>query len=803
VRLVRTDIAGFVGFAERGPLVDPSETDPGIRVQAAVKVNSWNDFRLQFGGFLPYSYLAYAVRGFFATGGETCYVARVGVSSTPPTAALMPLPAAITSTVLANLALAAPAGATELRLDAPVTLSIGASIAIGDPAFTQQLVVTAVSGQNITVSDATQRGAGLIVTQPAGSPVFALAGPAVASQITSVATANTAGATQIQLGSSYVTGMLQGALIAIGDPVTGECVSVQSIVDDQTITVQPPLLTIHAVGEPVYSITGSSLTAMAAVGATSVQVADTSQFAQHDLIIIEGSGVTEVRVVTEPPAGSTLQLGLALGFAYLSGAVVRRYNAALTVNAMSAGAWGNGIQLEITPLDPGHAVTHFSLRVTVDQGADPAQPPQEEFYPLLSLDPYDPYPQSGDSGATMSAQVSSIYAPNVVNPVSELIQMAPALPATLVQGTRLLVGSAPLHSGFLYLEGGSDGTPLNPSPAPAAPGPNPCSRRAATVTTLPASQPYPSPPNASTQDFLDALSVLCLVDEISILCCPDAAGPPPETPLSGGWSMSEIQQAMVSQCVRLQYRVAVLDTPRFQAGQVTPLQPAGALKWLSGQAYSDPAARYAAVYYPWLQVPDELGIEGPNRTVPPCGHVAGAYAYTDNTYGVQKPPANVELQFASDVQVAVSNQQQGLLNTAGINAIRYFPGRGIRVWGARSISTSRSWTYIHTRRLMSMIEDSVEQASQWVVFQTNDDNLRRMLTHSLNVFLRSIWLAGGLKGSVPADGYYVKCDSTNNTPATIDAGQLICQVGVAVAAPIEFLVFEMRLSVAGALVVEA
>jgi phage tail sheath protein FI len=198
-----------------------------------------------------------------------------------------------------------------------------------------------------------------------------------------------------------------------------------------------------------------------------------------------------------------------------------------------------------------------------------------------------------------------------------------------------------------------------------------------------------------------------------------------------------------------------------------------------------------------------LGIEGPNRTVPPCGHVAGAYAYTDNNSGVQKQPANVELQFVSDVQLAVNNQQQAFLNPAGLNCIRPFPRRGIRVWGARSLSQNPDWKYIHTRRLMSTIEDSVEQASRWVVFQPNDDDLRRMLTHSLNVFLRSIWLAGGLQGARPTEAYYVKCDNTNNPPVTVDAGQLICHVGVAIAAPMEFLVFEMRRSVAGAQVVEA
>jgi hypothetical protein len=236
------------------------------------------------------------------------------------------------------------------------------------------------------------------------------------------------------------------------------------------------------------------------------------------------------------------------------------------------------------------------------------------------------------------------------------------------------------------------------------------------------------------------------------------------------------------------------------------LQPSQALSWRNAQGYSGAAARFAALYYPWLQVPDELAISGPNRTVPPCGHVAGAYAYTDNQFGVQKPPANVELQFISDVELAVTNQQQGFLNPAGINAIRPFPGRGIRVWGARSLaspSQDPTWIYIHTRRLMSMIEDSVEKATQWTVFRPNDDNLRRMLTHSLNVFLRSIWLTGGLQGAVPADGYFVTCDGTNNPQSSIDAGILVCQVGVAIAAPMEFLVFELLRSVAGAQVVEA
>jgi hypothetical protein len=778
VRLVRTDIAGFFGFAERGPLVDKTQVDPGQLVKAAVKLNSWNDFRLIFGGFLPDSYLAYAVRGFFATGGTTCYVVRVGAAASPPATAVIPLPAAMTSTQIAQLSSGVSAGQSQIQLDTTVTLSYGSSIAIGDPATSQQLTVTGiVDGQSITVQPA------LAFSWNAGDPVFALSGPAVASPITSIGAATTAEQTQITLDSSDVVGV--GDLIAIGDPLTGECVSVMGVVDDQTITVQPALQSVYASGDPVYAVLGSALSAPVAVQATNLQIVNAGVFSQGDLVSVEGDGVSEIRVVVNAPTASTIQLGQGLQFPYATGAVVRKYISALSISAFSQGAWGNRIKIEITPLDPGSAVTHFSLRVTVDQGADPAQPVQQEFYPLLSLDINDPSP-------------TPIYAPDVVNAASQLIQISPSRPETIPQGTMLLVNSGPLAAGSLYLEGGSDGAEGTAS---------------------------------SNQDFQDALDVLGMVDEIAILCSPDAAGPPPQPPVapvippasvanpcSGQattssatfapttatqqvtpWSMSAIQQAMLDQCTRLQYRVAVLDTPM-------GLQPTQALNWRNAQGYSGAAARFAALYYPWLQVPDELGIYGPNRTVPPCGHIAGAYAYTDDQFGVQKPPANVELQFVSDVELDVSSQQQGFLNPAGINAIRQFPGRGIRVWGARSLASltqDPAWIYIHTRRLMSMIEESVEKATQWAVFRPNDDDLRRMLTHSLTVFLKSIWLTGGLQGSTPAAGYFVTCDSSNNPQSSIDAGNLVCQVGVAVAAPMEFLVFEMLRSVAGTQVVEA
>jgi phage tail sheath protein FI len=140
-----------------------------------------------------------------------------------------------------------------------------------------------------------------------------------------------------------------------------------------------------------------------------------------------------------------------------------------------------------------------------------------------------------------------------------------------------------------------------------------------------------------------------------------------------------------------------------------------------------------------------------------------------------------------------------------VNAIRSFNGRGIRIWGARSLAdpNDSDWRFIHARRLMSMIEESVYKSMQWTVFEPNDFSLRRTLVHSLSVFLEAIWRQGGLKGALPAEGFYVKCDETNNPPSVIDSGQLICEVGIAIAAPMEFIVFEIRQAAASAEIVEA
>ncbi len=173
---------------------------------------------------------------------------------------------------------------------------------------------------------------------------------------------------------------------------------------------------------------------------------------------------------------------------------------------------------------------------------------------------------------------------------------------------------------------------------------------------------------------------------------------------------------MIDQCVRLRYRVALIDPPDgLQIGAGTDL----ALAQRAGG--STPSSRFAAIYYPWLAAPDALALDGPTRNIPPSGYIAGAYAQTDLTYGVQRPPANVELQFVVDVEQAISDLQQEGLNLNNINAIRAFPAAA-SAFGARGRwlrAGDDEWRFIHVRRLMSAIEETVERSSRWAVFQNN------------------------------------------------------------------------------------
>jgi phage tail sheath protein FI len=270
------------------------------------------------------------------------------------------------------------------------------------------------------------------------------------------------------------------------------------------------------------------------------------------------------------------------------------------------------------------------------------------------------------------------------------------------------------------------------------------------------------------------------VGDVTMICAPDlmasqAAG---EMDLK---AVQAVQQAMINYCDGVKYGFAILDTP-------PGLMPEEVKKWRQQVNYD---STRAALYYPWIEVADQSGQNGRTRLIPPCGYIAGIYARNDTERGVHKAPANEVVRGALGLEVQVTKGEQDGLNPIGVNCLRAFPGRGIRVWGARTLSSDPAWRYVNVRRLFSMVEESIERGTQWVVFEPNDPNLWARVRRDVTAFLKLVWRSGALFGTTPEQAFYVKCDEETNPPEVRDLGQLIIEVGMAPVKPAEFVIFRI------------
>ncbi|MBD89333.1 MAG: phage tail protein [Deltaproteobacteria bacterium] len=248
-----------------------------------------------------------------------------------------------------------------------------------------------------------------------------------------------------------------------------------------------------------------------------------------------------------------------------------------------------------------------------------------------------------------------------------------------------------------------------------------------------------------------------------------------------------IQDAVLSHCENARYRFAILDSPEV-------IEKGGVDKLVKPRD-----SKYGAYYFPWLEVYDPY--KG-NVFMPPSGYMAGVFARSDAERGVHKAPANEIVRGALGLKYAITKGEQDLLNPKGINCIRSFPNRGIRVWGARTVSSDASWRYVNVRRLFNMVEQSIEIGTQWAVFEPNDHRLWKRVNRDITAFLLRLWRQGALFGKTPEEAFYVKCDEETNPPEVVDAGQLIVEVGMCPVKPAEFVVFRIGQMPAGGDVAE-
>jgi phage tail sheath protein FI len=300
----------------------------------------------------------------------------------------------------------------------------------------------------------------------------------------------------------------------------------------------------------------------------------------------------------------------------------------------------------------------------------------------------------------------------------------------------------------------------------------------------------PTPVPVSGKKFTGSASArtgingLVIADDVTMVMVPDlitAATKDDGSIDLGMWK--SVQTSLIGHCEQQANRMAVLDAPP----GMTPQQ---IKEWRSDVAMYDSA--FAALYYPWIKVENPIGTNGDAEVfVPPSGHIAGVWARTDETRGVWKAPANDTIRGCLDVERDITKNEQSLLNPIGINCIRPFGTRGIRIWGARTLSSDSDWRYINVRRLFNMVETTILDGTQWAVFEPNDMKLWEGVKRTLNAFLRGLWRDGALFGQTADQAFYVKCDEETNPPESIDEGRLVVEVGIAPVKPAEFVIFRI------------
>lgn len=671
---LRTDIAAFIGIAERGPLHTP------------LPVTTWEQYQSTFGNFIPQGYLAYTVKAFFENNGARCHIVRVAGGT------------AATSTD----------GAAAQPPDGH------SSIVLSVAGFVKGAVVT------VRMNDAQQSDHLLQDVNPATLELIwqVPLEPAFRGVALEFAT-----------GPAAATGVL---LDALGNATVG-------------VSATSP------------GIWGNQL---------AVQAAHTSNAA------------TSTRNAIQPASRRASLVSTVSGFAV--GSLVKVFQSAATteyhvVSAIDAGlrqiSWD-------TPLGPAFDLTQtisfesieFSISVRLNGTL-------AELFTGLSL-----------------VAASPRYVETVVNAASRQIRVSNRVSPAPVPDSLPAANAPNLVNGWLSLAGGRDGI---------------AALQVQDFTGLPTDT---SKRGLRTLEDVDEIAIVAVPDILTqpiqprqftppIVTGPDPCAlcpaPPPTAPplppplqeMPAGFSRDEIyyvQQSLVDHCETMRYRIAVLDPPLFSApGESRELQEIQSWR----QRFD---SSYAALYFPWVLVYDPLQLGGNAvRAVPPSGHVAGTYANYDLTVGVHRAPANFALSWIQALAMDIGAVDQGVLNPAGINCLRVFPSRGLRVYGARTLSSQASWTYVNVRRLMMMIEKAAEYSLQWAVFEPNDAQLRLRVSSALSVFLESVYEAGALSGATDREAFYVKCDATNNPPELADAGQFLAEVGVAPANPAEFIIFRV------------
>ena len=763
IQPLRTDIAGFVGIAQKGP------------VHKATRVESWQQFQSTFGNFISNGYLAYSAKSFFDNGGQTLYVVRVASPKTSTaTSGAQP-------TDGLSLAVFSVAGFAKGALATLKQTAVANAVGL-QPADRKSSIANSIAGF--------LPGSVVQVSQPA---------PALRAwhKVKSIDFVTKRIYWEVPLESSFLlvppitfaNFHHDDRLVDSVDASTNSLAWTDSIAPAFDLT------------QPIQIDTGRSRSGgifYDANGLPNVEVKAVNPGSWGDSIQVLVShsslAATTTSSVAQPASGNASYVQSVVGFPKYS--VVKFYQThspapvvgyrtvALADPTTNMLQWDSPLpaSLDLTK-SINFETVEFALTVYLNGTA-------KEIFPGLSM----------NTGHLR-------YFTKVVNPQKSIDDQRKQvqLPSQYIRVKDLLSGSLPpanlpdpnapqLDESVLDLWGGRDGiAALQMSDFTGDPAsdkkwgirsmedvdeisivavPDILIEPAPPVTYSPPPKPQPDPCLPST-------------------AAPQIAPPPPPPPSEVAPSFSldqiyQVQQSLIQHCQLMQFRFAILDPPDFGYPKLH-VDLGEVQSWR--QRFS---TMYAALYYPWILVRDPLQLgNSVVRRVPPSGHIAGVYANTDLTVGVHKAPANAVLQWAQDLTTDVTAEMQGFLNPIAVDCIRSFSGRGLRVYGARTLSDLASWRFINVRRLFFMIEHALLISMQWAVFEPNNVHLWHLLRTVISSFLEVQWRKGAFAGNTTEESFYVKCDETNNSQATTASGQLFVEIGIAPTAPAEFVVFRI------------
>jgi phage tail sheath protein FI len=786
---VGTSTAAFIGPALRGPINEArriTNFDRFIELYGVTRDNRPWPYLLDNGR--PY-HMAFGVGGFFANGGQYAYIVRVG------TAAQASLPIQnqagedvfgvralqdgdegnniqVETQQYAVQALATASATVTNVVVATITVDAPGPFQVGDFVTTDganRAQINQIQGNDL-ILDAALAGAAAGDTlriadiEPAQNAMRLVSTTGLYNGGTALISGDDAGSP----GTTVTERVVIQNVNAVTNVVTLAAAPARTTTYNLAAAAPPTLTSVRSVARGQANVTGSSGTTVTVddpslfrpgdvVTSDGANQAQINQIQGNDLILAQtlaGLGAT-LRIADITPAQMTFRVADTTGL-YPGTVVILRgddaNNPGTEVEEYAVIQAVNGAGFVTLEPTPARANTY---NLDVADGAEPILIPQEfrlivtppppgtgtatpERIENLSLNPYHP---------------RYIFNTGIVTSDWTEVEEPDAPPTTTAYPGQLVALGGPTN-----LAGGLDDQPSG-------------------LTSV---------------EYQAGLDVLRDVDDVNMICIPDAASHPEQ---------QTIQSAMINHCLDLQDRIAILDSERG-----APPSGPGSVEELRQQVTANRG--FAALYYPWLMVrdPTSSGPQARTMFVPPSGYIAGVYARTDTERGVHKAPANTEVRGVLGVEQRLSDRQQGPLNLAGVNVLRIFPGTAqVVVWGARTTVDPiiTDWLYVNVRRLMLYIEESIEEGIRWAVFEPNNLALWQKLKRTITEFLTRVWRDGALFGETADQAFYVRIDEALNPPATRNLGRLYIEIGLSPVRPAEFIIVRIGLWDGGSEVAES